>query len=283
MLIIDLYHLLLIIIFKEELDTIHEKLNTQIKRINQEIELLQQELDSLPPGKLIVTKYQTRFKWYVKNDRKLTYIPKSDREYAEALAKKKYLTLKLNDLMNERNAIQFYLQPDPHSESTSQANQANQLLSDPRYKHLLSPYFQVTDHELSAWVASPVEHNPKYPEQLSHNSISGNIVRSKSEAIIDMALYMNQIPFRYEAQLVLSEIPLYPDFTILHPRTKKIFYWEHFGMMDVEKYAKSACTKISLYVSNGILPSIQLITTFETKDYPLSSDLVEEIIHRYFL
>lgn len=141
----------------------------------------------------------------------------------------------------------------------------------------------MTTQELYEWAAAPYERSTNYPEQLTHSSVSGNVVRSKSEAIIDMALYINQIPFRYEAQLLLKNIPLFPDFTILHPRTKEIFYWEHFGMMDNDKYAQNACSKITLYVSNGIIPSIHLITTYETKSHPLSSGLVDEMIRHYFL
>ncbi len=156
-------------------------------------------------------------------------------------------------------------------------------MAEPRYHNLLAPYFQLTNEELISWTTAPYEHNITYPEHLTHHSISGNTVRSKSEAIIDMTLYTNQIPFRYEAQLMLNDIPVFPDFTILHPRTKEIYYWEHFGMMDNEKYAKSACSKISLYTSNNIIPSINLITTFETKDHPLSTVLVDNIIQHYFL
>ena len=76
---------------------------------------------------------------------------------------------------------------------------------------------------------------------------------------------------------------IYPDFTIRHPRTGKTFYYEHFGMMDDPRYSKNAYTKLQLYNSNGIFQSAQLITTFETKTNPLSSDAVENIIKQYFL
>lgn len=239
---------------------------------------MQQQLDSLPPGKLIVTKNQTRLKWYVSENQHLTYIPKSQRPYAEALAKRKYLSLKLQDLIHEKNAIQYYLHPK-HGTATS----ANQLLSDPHYQDLLSSCFQLGDQAFTDWTTFPYERNTNYPEQLIHNSVSGNVVRSKSEALIDMALYVKQIPFRYESLLTLNGIPIYPDFTILHPRTRQIYYWEHFGMMDNDKYAQNTCSKLAIYASNNIIPSIQLITTFETKEHPLSSELVDELIQHYFL
>lgn len=115
---------------------------------------------------------------------------------------------------------------------------------------------------------SAFEQNPQNKENLIHKASSGNWVRSKSEAIIDMVLYTNHIPFRYECKLQLGRVTLYPDFTIRHPRTGKLYYWEHFGMMDDETYLKKTCSKIQTYARNGIYPSINLIATFETKEQP---------------
>ena len=53
--------------------------------------------------------------------------------------------------------------------------------------------------------------------------------------------------------------------------------------MDDAAYAKSAFSKMSLYTANGIIPSINLITTFETMDHPLSVKMVEMLIRQYFL
>ena len=97
-----------------------------------------------------------------------------------------------------------------------------------------------------------------------------------------MFLYINKIPFRYECALQLGEMTLYPDFTVKHPVTGEVYYWEHFGMMDEPNYCKKACSKLQLYSSHGILPTVNLIMTFESKKHPLSSDMIEEIIEYYF-
>lgn len=98
-----------------------------------------------------------------------------------------------------------------------------------------------------------------------------------------MFLYKYKIPFRYECILQLDDIFIFPDFTIRHPETGEVFYWEHFGMMDNPNYSKKVLSKLQLYISNGIIPSIQLITTYETKENPLSSEVVEKIVEHYFL
>jgi len=88
--------------------------------------------------------------------------------------------------------------------------------------------------------------------------------------------------FRYECALHLGGKVFYPDFTIKHPENDRIVYWEHFGLMDDEEYSKKAYTKLQVYNSYGIVPSIHLITTFETRDNPLSVKMVEKIVEYYF-
>lgn len=262
---------------KEEFYTIFERMLSELKRIDEEITKLQLQLQDLSPGKLIITKNAKQYKWYINDGNNLTYLPKSQRNVAEELAKRKYLTLLLKDLIHEKKSIQSYLQH--HSKYTGNAEL---MLNNPPYMELLAPQFCHHSQKLLEWQNAPYERNTNYSEQLIHKSYSGNILRSKSEVIIDMSLYMNKIPFRYECALQLKDTIIFPDFTILHPHTMETYYWEHFGMMDNPLYAQNAYSKLQLYNSCDIIPSINLITTFETKNHPLCSDLVEKIVKYYF-
>ena len=40
---------------------------------------------------------------------------------------------------------------------------------------------------------------------------------------------------------------------------------------------------MKIYCENGIIPSINLITTYETNDHPLNIDYIESIIKMYYL
>ena len=93
-------------------------------------------------------------------------------------------------------------------------------------------------------------------------------MRSKSEAMIAMNLYVQKIPYRYECELKLGSITLFPDFTIRHPETGEIFYWEHFGMMDKSEYVKNASDKISM----GFIQMINCLCPMKRKSshFPLS-------------
>ena len=130
---------------------------------------------------------------------------------------------------------------------------------------------------------APYEHSSPHPENLIYKNISGNTLRSKSEMMIDLCLYMHKIPYRYECPLQLGTATLYPDFTLRHPETGKYFYWEHFGLMDNPKYIDTTFSKLRLYACQGIIPGIQLITTYETKENPLNTEVIEKIIEHYFL
>lgn len=245
--------------------------------INQKIYAIQEQLNNLPPGKLTVTQYQSRYKWYISNENQQIYLPKSQKSLAEELAKKKYLSYKLEELLLEKKACTHYL----HLLAKS-SNKSEQLLSSPCYFPLLKSYFKPKLQTHDEWVNSIYSKNTNHPDKLIHKSLSTNFVRSKSEAMIDTALFQNKIPYRYECLLQLGELSFYPDFTILHPITNQIYYWEHFGMMDNPIYAKHAFSKLEIYCSNNIIPSINLITTYETRNTPLNIYHIESFIHYYF-
>ncbi|MBQ6843358.1 MAG: ATPase [Agathobacter sp.] len=247
-------------------------------RLNEQIKRLKQEIAKLPEGKLVHVQNGQYNQWHQSDGHKKTYIPKKKHELAEKLAIKKYLSYQLEDCENEKRAIEFYLRH--HREGVGMAEKF--LTEKSEYEELLAPYFKTKSKELQEWLQEPFESNPQYNDNLILKTISGNPVRSKSEVIIDTLLYINKIPFRYECALKLGRRTYYPDFTIKHPRTGKIYYWEHFGMMDEEEYVKKACSKLQVYALNGIVPSINLIMTFETSENPLGAEDVMELIEKYF-
>lgn len=263
----------------KEVLTIYERMLSESMRLERRIEDVQEHLEKLPEGNLLCTQNGNRYKWYLSNGANPVYLPKKQRDLAEQLAVKKYYVLLQKELLEEQDAVQSYLMKHPQSKGL----ESQKLFEHAEFRRLLSSHFQPVEQELLDWQAAPYEQNPKHPEQLLHKCKSGHVVRSKSEAMIDTFLYLNKIPFRYECALQLENITCYPDFTIRHPRTGSVYLWEHFGLMDNPDYARSFCSKMQLYVSHGIIPSIQLITTYETKDNPLTVETIENTIQQYFL
>lgn len=260
------------------MNTSYQRMLKQNQDLKEKIKSITNQIAKLPKGKFYCTHSRNHSKWYVSDGKVSTYIPKKKRKYAEQLAKKKYLQALKEDLENESRAIEFYLR-----HYKNDVGKAERLLSDPAYQELLSPEFQPQSEKLSEWQNETFKSCPYHLENLIHRTASGRFVRSKSEAIIDMFLSLNKIPFHYEEELVLGNTTIYPDFTIRHPRTGEVFYWEHFGMMDDSEYVRETSRKIQKYSLNEIVPGINLITTYETEKSPLSTEMVEKIIDYYFL
>lgn len=229
----------------------------------------------MPKGKLICCGNS----WYQSDGHKKTYIKKKDKVLAEELATKKYLSTLLEDLEKEQSALDMYLR-----HCSKGLEKINSLFSgSSEFLALLSPYFSPLSKELDDWMKSPYIKNPKHLEHLTHKVGSDEFVRSKSEAMIVKLLKQYQIPYRYECQLLLGDVESYPDFTIRHPETGRIFYWEHFGWLDKADYVKNMHFKLQLYTSNNIFPGINLITTYENQENPLTFETIEFQIQQYFL
>jgi hypothetical protein len=76
---------------------------------------------------------------------------------------------------------------------------------------------------------------------------------------------------------------VYPDFTVLNVRTRKEYYWEHLGMMDQAEYCKKALSRIEVYEKNGLMPGKELLLTHETKDHPIQTGIVVNMIKHFLL
>lgn len=255
--------------------------------IHQKIIYLKAQLQNLPDGNLICAKNgeNGRYsKWYVNAGSGYQYLPKKQRPLAESLALRKYYTLQLAKLTKELELLDSY---ETFRETNPYSKDLTQFLSEG------SPYFELIKNSLHdsynasdlarAWLSETYTKNQSFPEHLLHKSLSGEKLRSKSEVIIANALYMNHIPYRYECELVLGDVSLHPDFTILHPTTFEIYYWEHFGMMHSPSYRETTFQKLKLYGEHQIYPMEHLITTYESDSLPLDSERIQQIIEQYFL
>ncbi|MBQ4259044.1 MAG: ATPase [Lachnospiraceae bacterium] len=193
------------------------------------------------------------------------------------MANKKYETCVLEEYIQELSQIENFLSKYHPPKSKTEA-----LLEDEAFFKLFSLNYNITDEDLKNWTDEKYIKNPKYPDQLQHKCLSGEYVRSKSEVIIANMLFTNHIPYRYECLLTLGNTSFYPDFTILNPSTHQIIYWEHFGMMDVPTYSDNAFNKLKQFSYYGIIPGINLITTYETRQNPIDSEKIMQLVNNHF-
>ncbi len=253
-------------------------INHLINQNEVKISQLEKELLASPEGNLSCQKNGKYEKYYQVTENGRVYIPKSNKELASLLAKKKYLLSALQDLQVEQEALRNYLKSKENYKPKRESFLNNQI-----YRNLLQDaYLLECSDEIKEWKCEDYRKNSLYPEQLKFKCKSGNMVRSKTEMMIDQILFAKGIPFRYECELRMGEMIYYPDFTICHPWTGEIFFWEHFGMMDNAQYAQKAFKKLQNYNENGLLINRQLIATFETTEMPMNLTKIESIVNEYF-
>lgn len=194
------------------------------------------------------------------------------------MAMKNFYTFSLEKFESEKLALEECMK-------TYEKNRRKEetVLEHPEMQSLLSEYFKIEKEDLHKWEIQPYDKYTGYPNQLLFKTPKGEYVRSKSEALIAMHLYYNKIPYRYECGLDIGGRIIYPDFTIRHPRTGKIIYWEHCGRMSDPKYVNDIAQKIKTFATMGICPFENLIMTYERDGYPLDIGWVEKIIEYYFL
>lgn len=257
---------------------VYEKMLKQKKQLTKEIQELEEKISHLPEGKLVITSHKKYTKWYVSDGHNLIYIPKKEKAYAKQLALKKYYMLRRENKKQELYAIEQCLKAHDNSRESEQ-----EFLNSMKIKELLPMKNPNLSEKLNDWMAESYIKCDYHPERLTCKTSSGIKVRSKSEALIESILTKYNIPFRYECQLIVGDKIFYPDFTIMHPKTSEIFYWEHHGMMDDPGYCKQALNKLQQYIAGGLVPGMQLITTYETQTQPINVEVIERVVREVFL
>lgn len=257
----------------------YEQICLERDKIISKINNLTSVLEELPEGKLICTKNGNHTKWYHSDGKNFTYLHKRNKVLAEKLAIKKYYEYQLKELSQELTLIEKYL--DKHHKIKIKSEDL--LKESSYYKELLKANLLTSDEKLLQWSKQSYIPNPNHTENLIHQCLAGHKVRSKSEVIIANSLFLHKIPYRYEAGINLESSMIFPDFTICHPKTLQIIYWEHFGLMDNSTYRDNVYHKLGIYGRHNIIPTINLITTYEMRDYPLNSSKIETIIQENFL
>ncbi len=250
----------------------------QIAALNKQISFCEGKLKSLPDGELLCTRNGKYTKWYMKNGSYPIYIPKTKQNLAKQLAYKKFIEMRLQELQiiyKKLSEAQQMLLEKPQAEEL--------LLTSSPYSKLLQSYISPQNEIIEKWLQESYQTNPYHTENLIHQTFAGHKVRSKSEVMIANLLFENQIPYRYESAVVLDLKTYYPDFTICHPKTGGIFYWEHFGKMDDIQYRSNVYRKLEQYARHDIIPTMNLITTYETEKFPSDSVKFKRIIEEYFL
>lgn len=194
------------------------------------------------------------------------------------LAQKEYDQSFLHALQTQLEQIQAWI----HEYEPNLLAQTYEQLH-PGKKVLLSSYTPSYEEYRAQWESAVFSGNPYPYDEKEFFSERGDRLRSKSEVIIADRLFRSNLAYRCEAPVILpSGKALYPDFTILHPRTRQLCYWEHFGRMDDPTYLNQHfLRKLDEYGEVGIIPGKNLLCTFESSSHPLNIKSVQTLIDEF--
>ena len=213
-------------------------------------EWIEGELKKAPAGRISIQKRGDYYRWYLYKDQKRQYLPKKNKQEAEDLAYKLYLETELEDVDQKLFALESFL-----NLYGSRSDRAETLLEEnPAIRELISPRLMAMPDDLERWANEKYEKSTKHPEHLKFPTVRGEMVRSKSEALISYVLVQNHIPYRYECALPVNGETFHPDFTILRPFDRKIILWEHLGLLDQIPYINRTTSRLNKYIKNGWIP-----------------------------
>lgn len=114
---------------------------------------------------------------------------------------------------------------------------------------------------------------------LIHKTLSGVIVRSKSEVIIADALFNVGIKFEYEKLIEENGHRCIPDFTFEDASGDTII-WEHLGLLDNPTYKASWEKKLKFYNSIGFKEGENLFITLDHEGGRIDSNEIKVIVDK---
>ena len=86
-----------------------KSIESRIEEINKELEKIKKVEKKFPQGELQCFKNENRYKWKIKEENGLRYLPKTERNQAEILALKKYYECRKKELESEAAGWKAYL------------------------------------------------------------------------------------------------------------------------------------------------------------------------------
>ena len=260
--------------------TISELIDDEIRMEKETIAFMEKRMKEMPPGYLSV--YNRNENTYCLQRVKLGGRQKSivldplddlHRQVIKELMEKKTIVHGLPILRRNVDAME---------KCVSKIRPYHPL--DFKYGDLLgSEYYLPEDVCVREWMKKPECQNPFRPEDRIHETKRGVNVRSKSEMLIADTLFDHGLEYKNETKLRLEGRNFYPDFEILHPKTRRIIWWEHLGKLSDPGYVFENLDRIVVFGRNGIVVGDNLILTWETQEMPLTHAMVDQRLREFGL
>ena len=257
---------------------LHKEICAEIERCKELYRKLSIEYKFLPKGSL-VTDHNNNIYRYVKEEGKQYKIMlrNKDRKLVLQLKKRRYISKGLRILKKRIDALEYFLRHDVLYDPKAIEKEL------PKQYHGLKgvPVFLQGDINEEEWINQPYRTNP-FPIKTPNYTAADLCTRSKSEAMIATRADGRNLLYRYDAEVVLGNKSVYPDFTFFDRKNRRIIYLEHLGKVDDEQYMMRNLQKLEEYAQCGIVLGDNLFITYESKMRPLSIKDIDDKLDEMF-
>ena len=245
---------------------------------------LQKTLPTYPEGTLEIERkskkciqYYLHDKAYEKNNGRI-YLPKREGNLIKQLAQKSYDQKIIKIIEKRLYHVDMLLK---QYNSTIHLPYTN--MSEAR-QQLVTPVIPTDAEFIKKWYEdNPGSQNP-FEFNNAFQGYNGELVRSKSEALLTNIFAKLNIPYIYEPKIILpTGVVCYPDFLLLSIRRRRSYIYEHFGMMEDPEYALRCVKKINTYNRNGYIFGEHFLCSFESKEIPYDEVAIEAMLKIHLL
>lgn len=237
----------------------------------------QKELENLPKGDIRVVSHGSGYQYYLRtaeNPKNGKYIPQKHLKLVPGMLQREYLE-KIIKAVNKELCILDKLITCYKSGCMEEVYEKLPIGK----KQIITPVEETDKQFLDRWLGMSFEKKSFAENAPEFYTQKGERVRSKSELLIADLLDRLEIPYIYESPLQLYDgRTVYPDFTLILVRKRRIIYWEHFGMLDDQEYLNHALSKIKGYEKTGFYIGENLILTGESSNQPFDVRMAEQLL-----
>ena len=233
----------------------------------------QRQLKALPEGRLTVARkgtgaYYSKFQSGTK-----TYLGTAANEEVKSLQQRRILEASIQRIdSNLKLMDQYVRQYQP-------VDRMSVLQTLPKAYHNAEDLSQCGDE----WERAPYDKSTQYPQWLTHQTLKGELVRTKSEALVANLLYNKGIPYHYEENLEFPEGVIAPDFKVAVRSENRFKLLEHCGLLGSDRYVRKFNWKLQTYIRNGYIPWRDVFFTFDDLNGSIDTRAISQMMDNYFL
>lgn len=257
---------------------LHIEMELELRRCEELHRKLSIEYKYLPEGTLVTDSNDNIYRYIKKGSKQYKImLRKNDQSLLNKLKRRRYISKGLRILQQRIKTIKEFLEKDTFYDPKAIEEQLPK-----QYRGLKGvKVFLDGDINIDDWISAPYITNP-LPIQRKHYTTTGLCTRSKSEAMIATRADDRKLLYRYDAEVRLDNKSVYPDFTFLDIKRRRILYLEHLGKVDDERYMLRNLRKLEEYAECGIVLGDNLFITYETQRKPLSISDIDNKLDEMF-